>query len=232
MIIGPHRVFPGRLSVSRTIGDIEAKDVRYGGNPKCVIPTPEIKSFKIRNNYDFIILACDGVFEKMDNKQVMNAAWDAARVDYVNDDVVRKNIDPNALKSPNPISLHQKAGLVVDKVLHECVFSKTLDNITAVMIAFDNFEKVTNEMGTGPENVEMQNYILQRRSLEAVPEEFIESEPESAVEFPQVNKNDQSTLSNNKLGNEKLSKTQPIQNLKQEVGSYNTINTSSIVNKS
>ena len=47
MIIGPHRVFPGRLSVSRTIGDIEAKDPRYGGNPKCVIPTPDIKCFKI-----------------------------------------------------------------------------------------------------------------------------------------------------------------------------------------
>jgi hypothetical protein len=38
-------VFPGRLSVSRTIGDIEAKDPRYGGNPKCVISTPDIKSF-------------------------------------------------------------------------------------------------------------------------------------------------------------------------------------------
>jgi len=82
MIIGPHRVFPGRLSVSRTIGDIEAKDVRYGGNPNCVIPTPDIKSFKIRSNYDFIILGCDGVFEKLDNKQVMNASWDAAKVDF------------------------------------------------------------------------------------------------------------------------------------------------------
>ena len=67
MIIGPHRVFPGRLSVSRTIGDIEAKDVRYGGNPKCVVPTPDIKCFKIRPNDDFILLACDGVYEKMDN---------------------------------------------------------------------------------------------------------------------------------------------------------------------
>ena len=124
--------------------------------------------------------------------------------------------------------------IIMVKVLHRvaALFKFHLDNITAVMIAFDNFEKVTNEMGTGPENAEMQNYILQRRSLEAVPEEFIESEPESAVEFPQVNKADQSTLSNNKLGNEKLSKTQPIQNLKQEVGSYNTINTSSIQNKS
>lgn len=67
LIVGPHRVFPGRLSVSRTIGDIEAKEPKYGGNPMGVIPTPDIKAFKIRNNYDFIVLACDGVFEKLNN---------------------------------------------------------------------------------------------------------------------------------------------------------------------
>lgn len=31
MILGPSRVLPGRLSVSRTIGDIEAKLRKYGG---------------------------------------------------------------------------------------------------------------------------------------------------------------------------------------------------------
>ncbi len=30
---GPLRVFPGRLSVARTFGDIEAKLSRFGGNP-------------------------------------------------------------------------------------------------------------------------------------------------------------------------------------------------------
>lgn len=64
---GPHRVQPGRLSVSRTIGDIEAKDKRYGGNPDVVISTPDIISFKIKSNYDFIVLGCDGVFEKQSN---------------------------------------------------------------------------------------------------------------------------------------------------------------------
>jgi protein phosphatase 2C family protein 2/3 len=92
MIIGPHRVFPGRLSVSRTLGDIEAKDPRYGGNPMCVICAPDIKCFKIKNNYDFIILGCDGVFEKLDNKQVINSSWDASRCD-VSDEVIRRNID-------------------------------------------------------------------------------------------------------------------------------------------
>jgi protein phosphatase PTC2/3 len=41
------RVFPGKLSVSRTFGDIEAKHPKYGGNPKVIICNPEIVSFKL-----------------------------------------------------------------------------------------------------------------------------------------------------------------------------------------
>jgi protein phosphatase 2C family protein 2/3 len=41
--MGPVRVNPGRLSVSRTFGDIEAKLARFGGNPKVVVADPEIK---------------------------------------------------------------------------------------------------------------------------------------------------------------------------------------------
>jgi hypothetical protein len=33
LIIGPQRVLPGRLSVSRTFGDLEAKIAALGGNP-------------------------------------------------------------------------------------------------------------------------------------------------------------------------------------------------------
>lgn len=189
MIIGPHRVFPGRLSVSRTIGDIEAKDVRYGGNPMCVIPTPDIKSFKIRNNYDFIILGCDGVFEKLDNKQIINAAWDASACDFEEDEVIRRNVDPAVLKG-GPVSIHQKAGLVVDKVLHECVYAKTLDNITAVMIAFDNFDKVAGDnQSVQNESFTPQEYKLmqQRRSLEPIQEEYIDSdEAESPCPQPEI----------------------------------------------
>ena len=41
-IIGPFRVSPGGLSVSRTIGDVEAKLEKYGGNPNVVIANPDI----------------------------------------------------------------------------------------------------------------------------------------------------------------------------------------------
>ena len=47
---GPHRILPGRLSVSRAFGDIEAKTPILGGNPDVLISTPEIRSFQIDNN--------------------------------------------------------------------------------------------------------------------------------------------------------------------------------------
>ena len=45
--MGPLRVLPGRLSVSRTFGDAMAKLEKYGGNPNVVVAIPEIQTFKI-----------------------------------------------------------------------------------------------------------------------------------------------------------------------------------------
>jgi len=65
VIFGPHRVFPGRLSVSRTFGDIEAKREKYGGNPNVVIATPEIKEFLIDDKMDFLLLGCKTNFDSL-----------------------------------------------------------------------------------------------------------------------------------------------------------------------
>jgi protein phosphatase 2C family protein 2/3 len=52
-------VLPGRLSVSRTFGDIEAKYPKYGGNPKVVVATPDVRAFKVDKEFhDFIIIGC------------------------------------------------------------------------------------------------------------------------------------------------------------------------------
>jgi len=72
-IAGPYRIFPGRLSVSRTIGDIEAKLPTYNGNPNVLISTPDIKAFRIHQDFDFIILATDGIYDKMSNKEVIQS---------------------------------------------------------------------------------------------------------------------------------------------------------------
>lgn len=59
------RIFPGRLSVSRAFGDIEAKRRKYGGNHLVLTATPDIKQCKIEDSYDFILLGCDGIFDKL-----------------------------------------------------------------------------------------------------------------------------------------------------------------------
>lgn len=67
-IPGPFRLLPGKLSVSRSFGDIEAKLEKYGGNPKVLISKPEITYFEIEHeNHDFIMMGSDGIFDKLSN---------------------------------------------------------------------------------------------------------------------------------------------------------------------
>ena len=76
LLIGPFRVFPGRLSVSRTIGDVEAKNVNFGGNPNVIIAEPDIYCYDLNKiNIDFFIMGCDGIFDQMSNEEVMDCAW-------------------------------------------------------------------------------------------------------------------------------------------------------------
>lgn len=75
-VVGPLRVFPGRLSVSRTFGDIEAKLPKYGGNPKVVIAEPEIEVFKIDETWDYFLLGCDGIYEKLNSKESAECVWE------------------------------------------------------------------------------------------------------------------------------------------------------------
>ena len=58
ILSGPSRVFPGRLSVCRSFGDIEAKLEQFGGNPKVIISEPQIEMFKLTEEFDFILLGC------------------------------------------------------------------------------------------------------------------------------------------------------------------------------
>jgi len=67
--MGPVRVLPGRLSVSRTFGDCLAKMEKYGGNPKCIVAEPEIHVVKITDETDFILIGSDGIFDKITTEE-------------------------------------------------------------------------------------------------------------------------------------------------------------------
>ena len=74
----------------------------------------------------------------MDNEDAAEKVWESAML-------------PEDLR--NPSSVHARCGLGVDGVLNGCVNSKTLDNITAVLIGFQSFEKlIEKSRSTGVRN--------------------------------------------------------------------------------
>ena len=78
-ILGPVRVLPGRLSVSRTFGDCMAKMEKYGGNPNVIIPDPEIFVTPIDHELDFILIGSDGIFDKISTEETAQIVLTEAR---------------------------------------------------------------------------------------------------------------------------------------------------------
>lgn len=54
----PYRLYPGGLSVSRSFGDITAKDASLGGNPQVLIAKPDVYIYTIEKKTDFIFIGC------------------------------------------------------------------------------------------------------------------------------------------------------------------------------
>lgn len=133
IVNGPYRVFPGRLSVCRTIGDFEAKIESLGGNPSVIIPTPEVTEFMIHSEHDFIILGCDGVFDRFTTSQLVDHVWSS----------------PSMSEGRKAKNKHQIAANLVDSVLEETFQRKAWDNITVVMICFQNLFKQINQLNNG-----------------------------------------------------------------------------------
>ena len=122
-VVGPLRVSPGKLSVSRTIGDIEAKDPKFGGNPNVIISIPEIKYFDNNDKNDFILIFCDGVYENLKNQDIIDCIWDQIRNKKFSD-------------------IHNMAGYSIEKLINKCMQQDSTDNLTAIMICLKNYEKL------------------------------------------------------------------------------------------
>ena len=120
---GPHRVIPGRLSVSRALGDAHAKFKQLGGNENVVIARPDIKKFRLDETYDFIIMGSDGLFDKQTNSEIVKS-------------VFKHSIDlfTNETKNINRIALSW-----CEQLVKEAMDKRTLDNISWNMIMFENF---------------------------------------------------------------------------------------------
>ncbi len=99
---------------------MEAKLPQFGGMEGVLIAIPEVFTMKISEDLDYVVIGCDGIFDQLSNKEVVESIW-------------------MTTKEKSNFSNH--CCMAVDIVMKSSLVRKTLDNITVVFIAFENFER-------------------------------------------------------------------------------------------
>lgn len=99
------------LSVSRAFGDIEAEPF--------VTYVPDIYRYRLEKNDKFIVMACDGLWDKLSNQEVANFVLTEC---YDGTTTTRINKDVNIAKKLGEYAIQKGSG----------------DNVTIIIIFFDN----------------------------------------------------------------------------------------------
>ena len=137
ILLGPYRVNPGKLSVSRTIGDARAKLANLGGIPNIISPEPDIYVFDFyKDDIDYFILGCDGIYDRLKSSEVFKCA---NIIINKSRELLEKNIEYNNYFNTyydKIINMHTTCGNIVDMILRMSMLRKSYDNVTCIMVAF------------------------------------------------------------------------------------------------
>lgn len=156
----------GSLAVSRALGDFEYKNVDgKGPTEQLVSPEPEFY-YKVREpeKDEFLVLACDGVWDVMTNEDI--CSFIAARMRVTDD-------------------LEQIANEVIDTCLHK----GSRDNMSIIIIAFPAAPKIDPEAQRKDEEL---NKVLQQKVADIVKEN--ENDIEFSAVFQRLAEEDFSDL--------------------------------------
>ena len=138
ILLGPYRVAPGNLSVSRTIGDPAAKLPDYGGNEKVIISEPDIYCFDLnKDDIDFLILGCDGIYDQLTSQEILECAWMMIENNKKLKDT-KKDVD-----------IYNTCSNIVDFILKMSMARKSFDNVTCLIVAFKD---LLNDDNTDDDN--------------------------------------------------------------------------------
>jgi len=116
--VGSSQRINGCLNVSRSLGDFEFK--RQGSLPPCkqlVSPEPEVTIIERNPRDDFLILACDGVWDVISNEDILKY------VEY------KSRIEP-------------KLENICSAVLDVCLHKGSKDNMSIIIVSFEGAPKI------------------------------------------------------------------------------------------
>ena len=120
----PWRVLPGRLSVSRTFGDIEAKEEKFGGMKGVVVALPDITEIELNDEYNFIILGCDGIFDVISNEELLQCIQIVLKEKKMNEFI-------------NDDDVHELCGDIAGMIIKCALAKDSFDNVSCIVIALN-----------------------------------------------------------------------------------------------
>ena len=120
----PWRVLPGRLSVSRTFGDIEAKDEKFGGRKGVVVALPDITEIELNDEYNFIVLGCDGIFDVLSNEELLECIKIVLREKKMTEFIADEDV-------------HELCGDFAAMIIKSALAKDSFDNVSCVVIGLN-----------------------------------------------------------------------------------------------
>ena len=119
----PWRVLPGRLSVSRTFGDVEAKDSKFGGIPGVVLALPDITEIELDDEYNFMVIGCDGIFDVLDNEEILECIKIVLKEKKV-EQIIEEDV-------------HELCGDFAAMIIKSAIAKDSSDNVSCIVVAFN-----------------------------------------------------------------------------------------------
>ena len=98
--------------------------LKFGGTPGVLIANPDIYTLKITNDIDFIVMACDGIFDQISNNEAVESVW---------------------ISSKQNDTFEKHCSMAVDMIMKSSLSRKSMDNVTVIFLAFENFEKAVTK---------------------------------------------------------------------------------------
>ena len=126
----PWRVLPGRLSVSRTFGDVEAKNEKLGGMKNVVVALPDITEIELDEDFNFMVLGCDGIFDVLSNEEILECVK-----------IVLKEKEINDL---NNVNISELCGYIADMIIKSSLAKDSYDNVSCIVVAINMKELINN----------------------------------------------------------------------------------------
>ena len=119
----PWRVNPGRLSVSRTFGDVEAKNGYLGGMQNIVVALPDITEIELDEDFSFLVIGCDGIFDVLTNEQILEC--------------VKIVIKEKKIENWEDVNISELCGDIADMIIKSSLALDSFDNVSCIVIIFN-----------------------------------------------------------------------------------------------